>query len=150
MKYTREELVQKLRSAGLTVSDDCEVINSRDGYAIGFVELKQWSFKEPVLYEIEKLYCSDERYVFTDTGFGMLDQMFNDYRYNTRFVKKNDLDGFVAVCKEFIEWINAKYPREEVLKKEEADKKTRQNILEYRRKKGYKNSKILEHFLSGL
>ena len=138
MKYTQEELVQKLRSAGLTVGSDCRVINPRDGYAIGFVELKQWSFKEPVLYEIEKLYCSDERYVFIDTGFGMLDQMFNDYRFNTRSVKKDDLDGFVAVCKEFIEWINAKYPREEVLKKEEADKETREKILELKRKKSSK------------
>ena len=145
MKYTREELVQKLRSAGLTVSDDCEVINPRDGYAIGFVELKQWSFKEPVLYEIEKLYCSDERYVFIDTGFGMLDQMFNDYRFNTRSVKKDDLDGFVAVCKEFIEWINAKYLREDVLKKEEADKKTREKILVLKRKKSSKR-----RFLSDL
>ena len=52
----------------------------------------------------------------------MFDQMVNEYGYHRRSVKKNDLDGFIAVCKEFIEWVNAKYPREAVLQKERDDK----------------------------
>lgn len=122
MRVTREELEQKLRAAGLTVGSDT-VINPRDGYAIGFIKLKQWSFKEPILYEIEKLYCSDIRYMFKNTGNGMFNQMVNEYGYHQRSVKKNDLDGFIAVCKEFIEWVNAKYSREAVLQKERDDEK---------------------------
>lgn len=104
------------------------VINPRDGYAVGFIELKQWSFKEPILYEIEKLYCSDIRYVFKNTGNSMFNQMVNEYGYHQRSVKKNDLDGFIAVCKEFIEWVNAKYPREVVLQKERDDEKLRKRV----------------------
>jgi len=104
------------------------VINPRDGYAVGFIELKQWSFKEPILYEIEKLYCSDIRYVFKNTGNSMFNQMVNEYGYHQRSVKKNDLDGFIVVCKEFIEWVNAKYPREVVLQKERDDEKLRKRV----------------------
>ena len=127
MKITREELTQRLKAAGLTVGCDT-VINPRDGYAIGFIELKQWSFKEPILYEIEKLYCSDIRYMFKNTGNSMFNQMVNEYGYHQRSVKKNDLDGFIAVCKEFIEWVNAKYPREVVLQKERDDEKLRKKV----------------------
>lgn len=127
MRVTREELEQKLRAAGLTVGSDT-VINPRDGYAIGFIKLKQWSFKEPILYEIEKLYCSDIRYMFKNTGNGMFNQMVNEYGYHQRSVKKNDLDGFIAVCKEFIEWVNAKYSREAVLQKERDDEKLREKV----------------------
>lgn len=127
MKITREELTQRLKAAGLTVGCDT-VINPRDGYAIGFIELKQWSFKEPIRYEIEKLYCSDIRYMFKNTGNSMFNQMVNEYGYHQRSVKKNDLDGFIAVCKEFIEWVNAKYPREVVLQKERDDEKLREKV----------------------
>lgn len=127
MRITREELTQRLKAAGLTVGCNT-VINPRDGYAVGFIELKQWSFKEPILYEIEKLYCSDIRYVFKNTGNGMFNQMVNEYGYHQRSVKKNDLDGFIAVCKEFIEWVNAKYPREVVLQKERDDEKLRKRV----------------------
>lgn len=127
MRITREELTQRLKAAGLTVGCNT-VINPRDGYAVGFIELKQWSFKEPILYEIEKLYCSDIRYVFKNTGNSMFNQMVNEYGYHQRSVKKNDLDGFIAVCKEFIEWVNAKYPREVVLQKERDDEKLRKRV----------------------
>ena len=127
MRITREELTQRLKAAGLTVGCNT-VINPRDGYAVGFIELKQWSFKEPILYEIEKLYCSDIRYVFKNTGNSMFNQMVNEYGYHQRYVKKNDLDGFIAVCKEFIEWVNAKYPREVVLQKERDDEKLRKRV----------------------
>ena len=127
MKITREELTQRLKAAGLTVGCDM-VINPRDGYAIGFIELKQWSFKEPIRYEIEKLYCSDIRYMFKNTGNSMFNQMVNEYGYHQRSVKKNDLDGFIAVCKEFIEWVNVKYPREAVLQKERDDEKLRKRV----------------------
>ena len=128
MRITREELEQRLRAAGLTVGCNT-VINPRDGYAIGFIELKQWNFNsKPVIYEIEKLYCSDVRYVFKNTGYGMFNQMVNEYGYHQRSVKKNDLDGFIAVCKEFIEWVNVKYPREAVLKKEQDDEKLRERV----------------------
>ena len=81
MRITREELEQRLRAAGLTVGFDT-VINPRDGYAIGFIELKQWSFNsKPVIYEIEKLYCSDVRYMFTNTGNSMFNQMVNELRF---------------------------------------------------------------------
>ena len=127
MKITREELTQRLKAAGLTVGCDT-VINPRDEYAIGFIELKQWSFKEPIRYEIEKLYCSDIRYMFKNTGNSMFNQMVNEYGYHQRSVKKNDLDGFIAVCKEFIEWVNAKYSREAVLQKERDDEKLRKKV----------------------
>lgn len=127
MRITREELTQRLKAAGLTVGCNT-VINPRDGYAVGFIELKQWSFKEPILYEIEKLYCSDIRYVFKNTGNSMFNQMVNEYGYHQRSVKKNDLDSFIAVCKEFIEWVNAKYPREVVLQKERDDEKLRKRV----------------------
>lgn len=127
MRITREELTQRLKAAGLTVGCNT-VINPRDGYAVGFIELKQWSFKEPILYEIEKLYCSDIRYVFKNTGNSMFNQMVNEYGYHQRSVKKNDLDGFIAVCKEFIEWVNAKYPHEVVLQKERDDEKLRKRV----------------------
>lgn len=127
MRITRKELEEKLKAAGLTIGCDT-VINPRDGYAIGFIELRQWSFKEPILYEIEKLYCSDVNYIYKSTGYGMFDQMVNEYGYHQRSVKKNDLDGFIAVCKEFIEWVNAKYPREAVLQKERDDKKLREKV----------------------
>ena len=128
MRITREELEQRLRAAGLTVGSDT-VINPRDGYAIGFIELKQWNFNsKPIIYEIEKLYCSDARYMFISTGYGMFDQMVNEYGYHQRSVKKNDLDGFIAVCKEFIEWVNVKYPREAVLKKEKKDEEIRKKV----------------------
>lgn len=67
MRITRKELEEKLKAAGLTIGCDT-VINPRDGYAIGFIELRQWSFKEPILYEIEKLYCSDVNYIYKSTG----------------------------------------------------------------------------------
>ena len=127
MRITREELTQRLKAAGLTVGCNT-VINPRDGYAVGFIELKQWSFKEPILYEIEKLYCSDIRYVIKNTGNSMFNQMVNEYGYHQRSVKKNDLDGFIAVCKEFIEWVNAKYPHEVVLQKERDDEKLRKRV----------------------
>ena len=133
MRYTIDELVQKLKAAGLTVGHDCRVINPRDGYTIGIVELKQWSFKEPFLYEIEKLYCSDESYVYVGTGFGMFDQMFNTYKYTKRSVKKSDLDGFIDVCKEFIEWVNDFYPREKVLEKERKDEELREKLRLFKR-----------------
>lgn len=133
MRYTIDELVQKLKAAGLTVGHDCRVINPRDGYTIGIVELKQWSFKEPFLYEIEKLYCSDESYVYVGTGFGMFDQMFNTYKYTKRSVKKSDLDGFIDVCKEFIGWVNDFYPREKVLEKERKDEELREKLRLFKR-----------------
>lgn len=126
MRITRKELEEKLKAAGLTIGCDT-VINPRDGYAIGFIELRQWSFKEPILYEIEKLYCSDVNYIYKSTGYGMFDQMVNEYGYHRRSVKKNDLDGFIAVCKEFIEWVNAKYPREAVLQKQTQAENSREN-----------------------
>ncbi len=57
----------------------------------------------------------------------MFDQMVNEYGYHRRSVKKNDLDGFIAVCKEFIEWVNAKYPREAVLQKQTQAENSREN-----------------------
>ena len=60
--------------------------------------------------------------------FSMFNQMVNEYGYHQRSVKKNDLDGFIAVCKEFIEWVNAKYPREVVLQKERDDEKLRKRV----------------------
>ena len=58
----------------------------------------------------------------------MFNQMVNEYGYHQRSVKKNDLDGFIAVCKEFIEWVNVKYPREAVLQKERDDEKLRKRV----------------------
>jgi len=66
--------------------------------------------------------------VFKNTGNSMFNQMVNEYGYHQRSVKKNDLDGFIAVCKEFIELVNAKYPREVVLQKERDDEKLRKRV----------------------
>lgn len=131
MKITYQEWDERLKAAGLTLDYNGNVVNPRDGYTIGFASFEQWSFKKPYIYEITKLECSDVCYVYTDLGTGFMNQMANELnRYHVKHVAKNDIDGFIKVCKEFIEWVNAKYPREKVLEKEKRDAERREKALE--------------------
>jgi len=130
MKFTHEEWAERLKAAGLMVTRNGNVVNPRDGYTIGFVTFKQWSFKEPYIYEITELECSDIHYQYTDLGTGFANQMVNDAnQYHVRRVAKDDVDGFIKVCKEFIEWVNATYPREKVLEKQKRDAERREEAF---------------------
>ena len=144
MRLTKDEIVKKLTDAGLVLSKsrwsslnaDICVLNPRDNYVVGYVDLSPWSNKEPIIYEIKSLYCNDTCYVH-ESGFpAIIDQAVNDgNRYTRRSVKKGDLDGFIVMCKEFIEWVNAKYSREYVLEKEQRERERSERIRASRRKR---------------
>lgn len=144
MRLTKDEITKKLTDAGLVLSksqvsflrDEICIINPRDNYVVGYVELSPWSNKEPIIYEIKSLYCSDYNYVHEGGYLAIIDQAINGAkRYTRRSVKKDDLDGFIAVCKEFIEWVNATYSRENVLEKERRERERSKKIREARRKR---------------
>ena len=131
MHLTKEEIIKKLTDAGLVLNKSIDssfsvgicVLNPRDHYDVGFVELSPWNNKEPVIYEIKSLYCSDYDYVHEGGYLAFIDQAINGgNHYTRRSVKKDDLDGFIAICKDFIEWVNTKYSREYVLEKERRER----------------------------
>ncbi|MBQ3720762.1 MAG: hypothetical protein II850_07240 [Fibrobacter sp.] len=131
MHLTKEEIVKKLTNAGLVPSKSIEsslcadicVLNPQDNYTVGYIDLSPWNNKEPIIYEIKSLYCSDYDYVHEGGYLAFIDQAINGgNHYTRRSVKKDDLDGFIAMCKDFIGWINTKYSREYVLEKERRER----------------------------
>ena len=131
MHLTKEEIIIKLTDAELILSmstdsslcTDIRVLNPRDNYIVGYINLSPWNNREPIIYEIKSLYCSDYEYIHKGGYLAFIDQAINGgNHYTRRSVKKDDLDGFIAMCKDFIEWINTKYSREYVIEKERRER----------------------------